>query len=477
MRVIQKACGAALLLALCFTPRLSAQTETRNEDARAAAQAAIRQHHYPEAIRLLEGALKNSPNDAKLKTELGKAYLYNHQDDRAMGLFREALRDDPSNRIAKLELARALGYHRQYEDSNRLYRELLDTKSGEAAEVGLVRNLTHQGKKAEASREVKSALARYPDSVKLQEYSRRLDSQKASRQREPKAAALESRGEIRGTVSYLSDSAGNRSFRSSQQFQHSLTSFLSNKFHTEERSVWQTTTATPRANVLWLNDELQFHPNRLVTVSGGGGLTRFFDGSTHGLYNAGLEVRPARAFSLSTEFERMPIVPTYRAATFRILADEWNTRLAWTPRGWDAHAYGSIQRYSDTNRGKRASAEVVRWLGKPAFSVGVGYQFRYISFDQALLHGYFEPRDYKSHLAVVGVKYRVGRAFRAEYLARAGGETIAGAPFKTAWEVSLRHRLNLNNWILGGDYSYFRVAQDAGPYNSQMGRFLVAYRF
>lgn len=475
MRMTHTACGAVLLLAFSFAPQLSAQMETRSEEARAAARAAMRQHHYAEAIRLLERALKSAPNDPNLKTELGKAYLYDRQDERAMGIFREVLRDDPSNRIAKLELARALGYRRQYEDSNQLYRELLDTKSGEAAEIGLVRNLMHQGKKAEASREVKTALVRYPNSVKLQEYARRLESQKASRQYEPRVAASELPGEILGTVSYLSDSAGNRSLRSTQQFQRGLTSFVSTKVHVEERSVWQT--ASPKANVLWLADELQFHAGRLVTVSAGGGLTRFFDGHTRGLYTAGLEVRPARALSLSTGFARTPIVPTFQAAQFRILADEWNARLTWNPRGWRNYAYGTIQHYSDTNRARRAGGEIVRWMGPRSFSVGLGYQLRYISFDQRLFHGYFEPSNYESHLGVVGIKYRLSRAFRAEYVARVGGESIALAPLRSAWEVSLRHRVDLNNWDLGADYFYFRVTQDAGAYNSQMGRFLVAYRF
>ncbi len=475
MRVISRVSSAMLLWAFSFVPGVHGQMQMQSEQTRAAVRTALQEHRYADAIHILEEALKVAPKDANLKTELGKACLYDHQDDRAIQIFREVLQDNPSNTIAKLELARALGYRHQYDDSNQLYRELRDTKSGEMAEIGLVRNLVHQGKKAQASGEVKAALARYPNSAKLQQYAQQLESQQATRQREPRHPVWEPQGEILGSVSYLSDSAGNRSLRSTQQFDRTLTSLLSTKVHLEERSLWQT--ATPRANLLWLANELQFHPGRVVTVSAGGGLVRFADGSTRGLYVGGLNVHPSRTLSLSIGFTRNPVAPTFQAAQFDLISNGWNMQLAWNPRGWQTYAYGMTQHYSDSNRAKRAGGEFVRWIGSRHFSVGVGYQFRYISFSQRLFHGYFEPSDYKSHLGVVGIKYRIGKTFRAEYTGRAGGESISGAAFQNAWEVSLRHHVEFKHWDLGGDYSYFRLAQNTAAYDSQMGRFLVAYHF
>jgi tetratricopeptide (TPR) repeat protein len=478
MRIIKRACSAVLLLAFSFAPGAHGQIETESQQTRAAARTALHQHRYAEAINLLEEALKNSPNDQGLKIELAKAYLYDHQDGPAMQILKEVLGQDPSNRVAKLELARALGYHRDYEASNQLYRELLKAHPDEAAEVGLVRNLIRQRKTAEASRELKVALSQYPNSVQLQEYERHIESRNVPRpsaQVEPKHAIRESYGQVLGTVSFLSDSAGNRSVRSTQQFGYAFTEHFSNRIQIEERRLWQT--ATPKANALWADNELQFHPSHAVMISAGGGLARFADGGTRGLYRGGLQIHPTRSLWVNGGFMRAPIVPTFKAAQFDLIANEWNARLVWNPRGWRTYLYGMTQRYSDTNRAKRAGAELVRWVGSPRFSVGAGYQFRYISFSQRLFHGYFEPGDYKSHLGVAGIKYSLAKEFRAEYVARAGGEFISGIPFHTAWEVSLRHRVTLGHWDLGGDYSYFRLAQNTAAYNSQMGHFVVLYRF
>jgi len=48
--------------------------------------------------------------------------------------------------------------------------DLLDAGPDEAAEVGMIRNLMHQGKKAEARRELDQALIRFPQNKQLQEY-------------------------------------------------------------------------------------------------------------------------------------------------------------------------------------------------------------------------------------------------------------------------------------------------------------------
>jgi tetratricopeptide (TPR) repeat protein len=475
-------CTAVLLLAFSFAHAAHAQTQTPSEEARARGYTALREHRYTDAIHLLELALKNSPNDRGLKIELGKAYLYNHQDDRAIQLFKEVLREDPSNRPAKLELARALGYQRNYEASDALYRELLKANADEEAETGLIRNLMHQGKWEEASRELKIALARYPNSPRLREYERRLERKSHDgkvRQRstrpEPKPAAWETQRKVIGTVAYLSDSAGNRSLRSSQEFDYAFTPRFSTKAQVEQRSLWLT--PGPKANLLWGTGELQWHLTQSVTVTGGAGLVRFADTSSRGLYRGGLEFHPTRNLWISGGFNRTPIAPTFFATQFDLLANEWNARLAWNPRGWRTSVYLLKQHYSDTNDARRAGVELIRWLGTSRFSVGAGYQFRYIAFDQALLHGYFEPSRYQSHLGVGGIKYGIGRRFRGEYLGRIGGETIAGAPYQTAWEVALRHRVVLEHWDLGADYSYFRLAQSTGAYRAQMGRFSVAYRF
>src|SRR6202022_1771615 len=111
------------------------------------------------------------------------------------------------------------------------------------------------------------------------------------------------------------------------------------------------------------------------------------------------------------------------------------------------------------------------------FSVGAGYRFNYLPFDQSLLHGYFNPSDYRSHLARTGLKFRVGKVFRAEYLGGAGAESVAGGPYQSAWELALRNSMKFESWELGGDYFYFHLAQNTGAFRSQAGRLAVAYHF
>jgi tetratricopeptide (TPR) repeat protein len=400
-----------------------------------------------------------------------------------MQLFREVLREEPSNRVAKLELARALGYQRDYEASNVLYRDLLNAGPDEAAEAGLVRNLMHQGKTVEARRELKQALARFPENKRLKECKQKLELQQArsttakrsGTSREPKPAARDTQERLMGTVAYLADSAGNHSWRSTESFDYEFARSMATKVQVEERTLWKA--AGPKANVSWATDDLRLRATRVLGVTAGGGAVRFANGSSRALYRGEVELHPVKGLWLSGGFSRTPIAPTFRATQFNLLAEGWHARLDWNPRGWRTYATWSNQHYSDGNHAQRADAELIRWFGTSHFAIATGYRFSYIGFNETLLHGYFNPRRYQSQLGVTGVRFGVGRHFRGEYLARVGAESISGAPYRSAWEVALRNRVLLRQWELGGDYSYFHLAQNTGAFRAQSGRFVVAYRF
>ncbi len=464
-----------LLAALWFTCAASGQTQASSEQVLSAGRAALQQRHYAEAIQLLEGGLKSYPDDRNLKIELGRAYLYNHQDDRAMQLFREVLREEPSNRVAKLELARALGYHRDFEASNVLYRDLLNAGPDEAAEAGLVRNLMHQGKKTEARRELDQALIRFPRNKQLQEYKRNLEVRQKNTSTDPKPAARDTQERLMGTVAYLTDSAGNHSWRATESFDYQFAPSLGIKARMQERTLWKA--PGPKANVLWGTDDLRLRPMRALLVTAGGGAVRFADGSSRALYEGELELHPVKGFWLAGGFSRTPVAPTFHATQFNLLAEGWHARVVWNPRGWRTYASGSSQHYSDGNSVQRVDTELIRWLGTSQFAIAAGYRFDFIGFQQTLLHGYFSPRRYQSHLGVTGVRLGIGRHFRGEYLVHVGGESISGAPYQGAWEVALHNRVLLRRWELGGDYLYFHLAQDTGAFRAQSGSFVVAYRF
>lgn len=471
---VRLACMALVVLHFCagLSPA-KAQEGLSADQSIAAAQADLRKHDYSGASHVLEEALKRFPSDTQLQVELGRVYVYRRKDDRAMELFRSVLRREPSNRTAKLELAWALSLHRKYAESDRLFRELLASHpSGEAASIGLVRNLILQGKTAEAHREVDQALAHHPNSLRLQEYKDILN------RRQPAGGAADEEAHanrLYSDTSYFSDTTGHRSWRSAQALDVQILRGLTNSFRLEERSLW--VSQGPKANVFSGTDELRVRLKPQLLLGGGGGLVRFADGSSRALYRGEVTLHPFKRFWLQGGFSRIPIAPTFEAAQFNLLAEGWWSRLDWQPRKWRLSADFFKQRYSDSNRTQREDAQALRWLGNSHFALGLGYEYTHSSFSQNLLHGYFSPNQYHSHLGVSGFTFGLGKFFRAEYLGRYGAESVSQDPYQIAWEGTARNRFLFGGLTMGADYSYFHLAQSTGAFRAQTGRVSLAYRF
>jgi tetratricopeptide (TPR) repeat protein len=434
---------------------------------------ALRHRHYSQAVRTLEEALKEFPGNARLRIELGRAYVYQRLDAQAGEIFRAVLRDDPSNREAKLELARVLSYQRKYGPSDRLFRELLATNPGdEAAAIGLVRNLLLQRKKDEARREVERALILHPNSVRLQEY---LDDLQKNQMPLPASQERNAGGRIGADGSYFSDTTGNRAWRAGQRVDMEVARNLSNSFRLDEKSLW--VSQGPQANILSFNDEGRVRLTRWIFVGAGGGMVRFADASNRALYRSGLILHPVRNFWLQGGFSRIPIAPTFQAAQFDLLAEGWWARVDWQTRSWSVSADFAKQHYSDSNRTQREDAEVLRWLGNMHFAVGLGYGYSHSLFSQPLSHGYFSPNHYQNHLALGGFRFAVGKVYRGEYIAQYGAESVDASPYQFAWQATAKNRLSLGRIDVGGDYTYFHLAQSTGAFRAQAGRVSVAYRF
>ena len=460
-------------LAAGMTSEARAEERATVEQSIAEAQAALRHRHYSQAVRTLEEGLKRSPGNFQLRVELGRAYLYQRKDGQAREVFQAVLRGDPSNREAKLELARVLSYQREYESSNHLFHELLTTNpSDEAAAIGLVRNLLLQRKRSEARREVEQALAKHPNSLRLQEY--RDDLQRKQ------AALLASRernvpDRIEADGGYFSDTTGNRAWRAGQQFDSQFGRILSNSFRLDEKSLW--VSQGPKANILSFNDEGRVPLTRWLFVGAGGGMVRFADDSNRALYRGELILHPMRSFWLQGGFSRIPIAPTYQAAQLDLLAEGWWTRLDWQPRSWHVSADFAKQHYSDSNRMQREDAQVLRWIGNQHLAVGLGYSYSHSSFTQPLFHGYFDPNQYRNHLALGGFRFAIGKIYRGEYIAQYGAESVDAGPYQLAWQATAKNRFVLGRVDVGGDYTYFHLAQSTGAFRAQVGRVSVAFRF
>jgi len=483
MPAFRRLTGFLLFLLFLILP-LHAQKLSTSDELLDAGRAALQQKQYAESIRLLEDGHRRFPADQRLALELGRAYLFDHQDARAIQLFRKILSQDPSHRGAKLELARALGYQRDFTASDKLYREILSADpDDEPAATGLVRNLLHEKRYAEARAVLDPALARHPNSTRLQEYKQRLDQKEAGGKKGPRRKKTSEKipviarrqGRVQGSGAYFSNSAGSRSWRFTQQFGYEVVHNLEARFLAEERSLWNT--AGPKANVHWLSGELRWRLSPVLLFSGSGGTVRFADSTSNSIYRGDLEFHPAKRLWLAGGFSRRPISPTFLSTQFDVLAEGWHGSMDWNPGPLRSRTTFTREHYSDGNIGKRFDTELVDWIGVSQFSVGLGGRARYMAFTQNPLHGYFSPSTYGNFEGVAGIKFKLGKAFRAEYTAGMGGETIAAGPLRSAWELALRNRAQFGSLELGLDYFHFHLAQNTGAFNSQATRFSLAYTF
>jgi thioredoxin-like negative regulator of GroEL len=393
-------------------------------------------------------------------------------DKRAISILRDVLRKAPSNRKAKLELAMILGYRDDYRNSDRLYGELLASDpNDEAAALGLSRNLLRERRTNEARKELQQALVLHPNSILLQEMNDRAELQQGtSADRRERRARLVQAGE-----SIFADSAGNRTLLSTQLVQYPINGFVESRFRLNELSLW--TGAGPKANVLTGADEVHFRPTRFLAVMAGGGVVRFADQSTRSVYSGDVQLSPYSRLDLFGGYSRTPVSPTFNSTQFDLCAQGWHAGLNWHPRFLRVKASFSQENYSDGNRAERERAEIFHWTRGSRFAVGGGYEFSHEHFLADLHHGYFSPDEYRRHLAEGGVRFRVGKVFRAEYLARGGVESISKGTWMPAGELLLRNRIAIRHWGLGIDYSRMQIAQSTGAFQANWAGVTLGYEF
>ncbi len=463
--------GSMALLVMAVATLTSAQTTVPQNPALSEGRSLIQKKEYGKAIQRLSAGLKDSPADLELQTELGKAYLYNRQDEQAMKTFNQVLAIDPDNKVANLELARALGYHRNYEASNRHYRRLLALDPGdEPASAGLVRNLIHQKKYSAARSELSPALKAHPESQRLQQLQKRIESHGATTEEGRRYTSR-----IQLSESFFSDSGGNRSFRSTQFAELSLTQHISTQLRGEEKRLWRAT--LPTSQTTWGTDEIKLRPTSYLGFGAGGGLVRFPDGSTRSLYRGAIEMRPRRTIFVTAGFGRASFAPTVQAAQLNLTSEGWLAHAEGAPGAWRFNADWSHQHFTDSNRSTREDAEILRWIGGRKFAVAAGYQYDHAHFSSTLNHGYFSPDRYNSNLGITGIRFRAMKHWSAEYLARVGGEEIDTVPWQTAFQVSVRNRFTYEAWEFDADYSYYHIAQSSGPFTAHLPRVILIRRF
>ena len=440
----------------------------------AESQEALTQHDDEKALRVVHEGFKLFPNNEELQVQLARVYVYQKHDRQAMGLMNAILLANPSSRIAKLEMAEIYGYRENYSQSDRLYRELLATDpNDEAAALGLAHNLVLEGKKDEARVQVQKALERHPLSLGLQQYN---DYLAASVSRVEAATPKNGRAQVMET--YFTDTSGNRSFYSSQGANYQFGRNLTSRFRMEETRLWRT--GSIRETAVAGAEELRYRVNKWVTVRASGGAIRFADESSKAVYLGELELHPVKNLVVAGGYTGVPVLPTFDAEQFDIIARGWRTRVEYRTRTFSAWGTLNLNHYSDGNHQEREAAEVLRWVnfGDSGIAIAGGYAFRHLHFAKDLGHGYFSPDQYRSHLAAVGLRIRVSKHYRAELMGYGGGEQLQTlGNYTPGGEFLLRNDFFLGSWDLGVDYTHYHLIQTTGAFRADAATIALGYRF
>jgi tetratricopeptide (TPR) repeat protein len=469
---------ALLSGSVCFVhaqQQLSATPNPPSEVAQIVTQSqqALDQHDEKKATSLVDDGLARFPNNEDLQVQRARIHVYQKHDKQAISLLHAVLLANPNSRNARLLLAQIYGYHDNFAQSDRIYQELLAANpKDEAAELGLVHNLILEGKRAEARQQAKQALEKNPNSLELQQYSDYLAESTKSE------TAPQYTRRVQGTGTFFSDTSGNKSVDSSQGFVYQFNKNFSSRVRLEESSLWKT--GSNKASMISGTDEARYRVNKYVAVRAGVGAVRFADTSSRTLYSGDLELYPLRNLYLSGGYGRAPVAPTFDAAQFDLLAHGWHARMDYRMKGFTLAASMVFSHYSDGNHAEREWAEAMKWFGfmDDKLSLGGGYSFRHLHFNKDLNHGYFSPGEYRSHLGAAGVRLRVGKWYRGEYMGYGGGELLKDfGNYSPAGEFLMRNDFIFGQFSLTADYSHYHLIQTTGAFRADAVSASFGYKF
>jgi tetratricopeptide (TPR) repeat protein len=468
----------ATLLALVSTNLFSQQPFSQQTPEQeiskivAQSQQALSGHDEQKALLLIQEGLVKFPNREELQIQLARIYVEQKHDRQAIGLLNSILLANPSSRNAKLELAQVFGYRENYRESDRLYRDLLNADpDDEAAALGLIHNLTLQGKREEAHAQLQQAFTRNPTSLQLQQFSDYLTA-------EPGDSQPRKLHRIQNTESFFADTSGNRSVYSGQGIVYQFSRSLTSRVRVDETSLWKTGAFTE--TLLTGNAEMRLRLGKYFAARASGGAVRFTDTRSRVLYGGDLELIPLKGLTLSGGFARYPISPTFDSTLFNLLAEGWHSHLDYNNYNFAVSGSFSLAHYSDGNHGEREWGEALRWFPwhDNQFALGGGYAFRHIHFTKDLNHGYFSPNQYRSHLASAGFRVRMGKHYRGEYLGYGGAEILEDfAGYSPAGELLLKNDFPFGPWNVSADYSYYHLIQTTGAFRANAVTVTLGYKF
>lgn len=447
-----------LLAFLLVAPSLTAaQSPPSPGTASQNAQAddAMRSRDYPRAIALYQAILRDQPADANVLLHLAKAYLLSRQFRAAIAAYQLVLHQDPNNVAALTGAGQAYNFLGDYANAERsLQQGLKISPDNPDAAWSLSRTYLYESRLEPAEQLLKFAVVAHPRDFRLWEslgevqlhQGRAADAcvslqralalnPKAERARillnarelpksPMRAPAL--KVDFHDYFYWLSDGVGNQVFTMPQSLRLTYGRRWSNDLTANYlRASHRSGDNLRSTGITSLTDSAELRINSTLTVIGGGGVARYLaQGISRPVYHGGIKFSPVSRMELSYSYGQRMVAPTQLAATLALTRRGWSSQFRYSlPRLTSFRAGYFQDEFSDSNRTAGGRAEIRQVLWEKPLQVSVGYQFESLSFSRLdLFHGYFSPKRFIAHTALVNFKGQKG-GFHYDYDLDVGAET------------------------------------------------------
>ncbi|MGD8376503.1 MAG: tetratricopeptide repeat protein [Acidobacteriota bacterium] len=495
---------------------------------------------YEEAIAAYREMLEARPEDAAVRLELAKVLSWDRRYSESVEEYRRLLDAAPDSRDARLGLARVLSWSGRYEDAIREYDVLLDRDPEDLdARIGKARALAYSGDLPAAEAGYDAILAGRPEDAEAllgkaqlawwqgdtRTTERLLARAEAS---SPGDADIEAfRGEVRAAgrpfldsgFRRLTDTDGNdyRNLSAYVTFgvapnlrltpyiarteAHQGRSRLNPSGTTLNQCAIQEGPGTSTMDALGIR--FGWTLPRGVGMLAGVGVNRVDpaegEGSTRAVGSVSAFGSFAGSWSWRAIAERRTFDATRTTLDCDVAYDALTGGVQGTWKKWRFSAGTGWTGFNDGNDRVHVDFSAIRPLTFGAHTLELGYRFRYMSYSEHLLTGYFDPQQYFSNLLVVAGKGPLGHP-RVDYNVRinlglqsfdwdaaviplpdgtvadlpatdASGDTVWGWEVRIGWNITDRARLEAYYGMT--DYA----AQSATGYESTASGLLFRYRF
>lgn len=478
------------------------------------------------ALAVDEQILREQPDNASAQLRLAKGYLVCRQFQASIDTYGLVLRRDPGNRDALIGTGEAYNLLGEYVKAERPLQQALRLAPGDADAVwALSRTYFYESRLGDAERLLKTGATAHPRDYRLWEslgeveaHQGRAEDARRSLQLalelNPKAkrAQVLLRGrkipepalrgpalniEFHDYAYLLSDGVGNQVLNFPQSLRMKYGTRWSNDLTGEYRRVaFRPGEGSLAVGIASVTDSAEFRVNNALTFAGGGGAAHYLSrGITRPVYHAGFKFSPVAGLQLSYTYRQRIVAPTELAARLALVQAGWSTQLGYSLTKSTSLDLTYYQNHlSDFNRVRGGHGEIRHVLWEKPVRVSIGYQFETLSFARLdLFHGYFSPKRFIAHTALLNFKGQKGR-FHYDYDINAGEETYTRPvltstlplSFVTQRRSSPRFVALLRNsyefdpqWSLQFSFLVYRSAlsSSTGAYQAHAFLFGLTHRF